>query len=184
MSIWDIKERLPEKGNKQKRNGALLPDTLRCLIVGLCGCGKSTLIIDNFLLAPVWIDYVNAYIYSRSLNQTKYKKIMTLFDFIGKELNDQFAVFKSSNEEVIPLDECEDNSIVVFDDFILENQNNIREYFTRGRHKELNCFYLSQTYSKVPKQLVRDNLNFLCIFRQDNTNLKHIYNEFVGTDMT
>jgi hypothetical protein len=46
-------------------------------------------------------------------------------------------------------------------------------------------FYLGQTYSKIPKQLVmRDKVNFLFIFWQDNTNLRHIYVEFVGGDFS
>lgn len=52
-----------------------------------------------------------------------------------------------------------------------------------GRHKKIDSFYLSQTYSKIPKQLIRDNVNLLLIFKQDDTNLKHIYNEHVTTDI-
>ena len=44
----------------------------------------------------------------------------------------------------------------------------------------LNC----QTYAHIPKHLVRDNVNFLVIFRQDDVNLKHIYSDHVNTDMT
>ncbi|KAF0748530.1 tigger transposable element-derived protein 4-like [Aphis craccivora] len=31
-------------------------------------------------------------------------------------------------------------------------------------------FYLAQTYSKIPKQLVKDNSSFLIILKQDDTN--------------
>lgn len=51
-----------------------------------------------------------------------------------------------------------------------------------GRHRQVDCFYLSQT-SKIPKQLVRNNANLLVIFKQDDRNLSHIYNEHVNTDM-
>ena len=53
-----------------------------------------------------------------------------------------------------------------------------------GRHKKIDCFYLCQTYAHVPKHLVRDNVNFLAIFRQDEVNLNHIYYDHVNTDMT
>lgn len=53
-----------------------------------------------------------------------------------------------------------------------------------GRHNGIDSFYLSQTYSKIPKQLVRDNANVLIFFKQDDMNLKHIYNDHVNTDMT
>ena len=53
-----------------------------------------------------------------------------------------------------------------------------------GRHKNVDCFYLCQSYAKVPKHLIRDNVNLLAIFRQDDVNLKHIYDDHVNTDMS
>jgi hypothetical protein len=44
-------------------------------------------------------------------------------------------------------------------------------------------FYLAQTYSKIPKQLVRDNANFLVVFKQDDKNLHHIFNDHCSADM-
>lgn len=52
-----------------------------------------------------------------------------------------------------------------------------------GRHNCVDCFYLSQTYARISKHLVRDNANFLIIFKQDDKNLRHIYNDHVNTDM-
>ncbi|KAJ8886166.1 hypothetical protein PR048_012375 [Dryococelus australis] len=75
-----------------------------------------------------------------------------------------------NNDQMIALDLCENDSPVIFD-IILDIQVKIRKYFT------------TQTYSKIRKQFVRDNTNFLCMFRQDDTNLKHIYNDFIGGDM-
>lgn len=60
----------------------------------------------------------------------------------------------------------------------------MRDYFAMGRHKHIDCFYLNQTYSKIPKQLVRDNTNLIVVFKQDDTNMRHIYDEHVNTDMT
>lgn len=42
----------------------------------------------------------------------------------------------------------------------------------------------SNLYSKVPKQLVRDNANLIILFKQDDINLRHVYDEHVNTDMT
>ena len=50
--------------------------------------------------------------------------------------------------------------------------------------KKVDCFYLCQTYVHVSKHLVRDNLNLLAIFRQDEVNLKHIIYDQVNTNMT
>jgi len=39
-----------------KKNHSLLPRSLRGLIVGKSGCGKTTLLL-NLLLRPGWLDY-------------------------------------------------------------------------------------------------------------------------------
>jgi hypothetical protein len=64
------------------------------------------------------------------------------------------------------------------------NQNIIKSYFCFGRHKNTDCFYLCQTYSAIPKQLIRDNANLLVVFQQDMTNLKHIHDDHVTVDMS
>ena len=74
-------------------------------------------------------------------------------------------------------------SVFIFDDVSCENQNMIMKYFCMGRHNNIDSIYIGQTYSKIPKQLIRDNVNLLILFKQDDTNLKHIYNDHVGTDM-
>ena len=53
-----------------------------------------------------------------------------------------------------------------------------------GRHKKVDSFYLCQSYTRIPKHLIRDSVNLLAIFRQDDMNLKHIYNDDVNNNMT
>ena len=65
-----------------------------------------------------------------------------------------------------------------------DKQDVIREYFAIGRHADVDCFYLCQTYAKIPKYLIRDNANLLILFKQDGTNLKHVFNDHVNTDMS
>jgi len=53
-----------------------------------------------------------------------------------------------------------------------------------GRHSDANSvFYLTKTYSKIPKQLVSDNANFLILFKQININLRHIFNNHFSVDI-
>lgn len=75
-------------------------------------------------------------------------------------------------------------SVIVFDDVATDNQSVMRDYFSFGRHRHIDCFYLCQTYSSIPKQLIRDNANMIIVFRQDGTNLKHVYDDHVNTDMS
>jgi len=51
-----------------------------------------------------------------------------------------------------------------------------------SRHVNVDCFYLCQTYAKIPKHLIRNNANHLILFK-DGINLKHVYNDHVNIDM-
>jgi hypothetical protein len=56
-----------------------------------------------------------------------------------------------------------------------DKQDNMRQYFSMGRHRGIDCFYLCQTYTKVPKHLIRDNANMIILFKQDELNLICLY---------
>lgn len=175
---WDIK---PKCGSTKKiyRHSELLPYNIRCLVCGPSGCGKTNLLL-TLLLEQEGLIFENVYLYSKSLNQPKYVFLNAVFAYVP-ELN--FYTF-SDKSEVTTLEEVRNNSIVIFDDVSMENQEPIRLHFSMGRHKGLDCFYLSQTYSKIPKQLVRDNANLIVLFKQDDMNLKHAYDDHVNTDMS
>ncbi|KAL4090178.1 hypothetical protein QTP88_025077 [Uroleucon formosanum] len=88
------------------------------------------------------------------------------------------------NEKVIAPEKALPNSVFIFDDIISENQKIAKTYFSRARHNLIDVCYLTQSYSKVPKQLLRDNANFIVLFKQDETNLKHVYMEHCSGDMS
>ena len=73
---------------------------------------------------------------------------------------------------------------MVFDDLLLEKQNTCESYNVRGRHDNVDCFYLAQNYFKLPRQTIRENANFICLFSQDLKNLNHIFDHHVGCDMS
>ena len=60
-----------------------------------------------------------------------------------------------------------DQNLMIFDDLQLEKQNTCEKYYVRGRHSNVDCFYLAQNYFKLPRQTIRENANFICIFPQD-----------------
>ena len=90
----------------------------------------------------------------------------------------------SDNTEIVTSRDARPDSIFVFDDVACDQQNTIREYFSMGRHSNVDCFYLCQSYARIPKHLIRDNAMFLMLFKQDGTNLRRVYNDHVNTDMT
>lgn len=167
-------------GNRAQniKHSILFPNTIRCIICGPSNCGKTNVML-NLLLHENGLKFKHIYLYSKTAFQPKYR---FLNQVMNKIPGAYFNIF-NENKEVLHSNEAFKNSIIIFDDVACENQINIRNYFAMGRHMQIDSFYLSQTYSKIPKQLIRDNVNLLIIFKQDNTNLKHIYNEHVNTDM-
>lgn len=161
------------------RHGELLPSSVRCIICGPSNCGKTNLLI-GLLIHENGLRFQNVYVYSKTLHQPKYIFLENVLQRVPVISLQKYQ----GNEEVISVQDAKPNSVIIFDDVACENQNNMRDYFAMGRHKHIDCFYLNQTYSKIPKQLVRDNANLIVLFKQDDINLRHVYEEHVNTDMT
>ena len=60
-------------------NNPLLPKSIRGLIIGKSGCGKTTLLL-NLLLRPGWLDYNNLQVFGKSLFQPEYRIIKKAFE--------------------------------------------------------------------------------------------------------
>ena len=75
-------------------------------------------------------------------------------------------------------------NIAIFDDIMLEKQDNIEKFYTQGRHYNIDCFYLAQSYYKILRGTIRGNMNFLCLFEQPGQNLTKIHKDFAEGDMT
>lgn len=166
--------------SQEKRHGRLLPNSVRGLVVGPSGAGKTNSILA-LITHPNGLRFENVYVYSKSLNQPKYK---LLEDLLRRVEGVRYLPFES-HEQVISPDEARPNSIFLFDDISCTgtSQTHVRNFFCMGRHKGVDSFYLAQTYAHIPKHLIRDNANFLVVFKQDDMNLKHIYMDHVNTDM-
>lgn len=165
-------------GSRPPRHSPLFPDAVRALIVGPSGSGKTNLIF-TLLVHANGIKFENVYIYSKTLDQAKYVLLGEILSGVpGVKL------FKfSDNETVIQPEKALPNSVFLFDDVITENHGIIRSYFARSRHNLIDVCYLAQSYSRVPKQLIRDNANFIVLFKQDEMNLKHVYDEHCSGDI-
>ena len=169
-------DRDPSRSN---RHGPLLPNSLRGVICGPSGCGKTNVLLI-MLESPNGLCFENVYVYSKSLHQSKYRYLEQILSLV-----DGIEYFPySDNAEIVPPRDARPDSIFVFDDVACDEQNAIREYFSMGRHANVDCFYLCQSNARISKHLIRDNANFLMLFKQDGTNLRHVYNDHMNTDMT
>lgn len=206
---------IDEKSNRF--NNKLLPKSIRGLLIGKSGCGKTTLLL-NLLLRPGWLDYNNLQVFGKSLFQPEYKiikkafeeklskeAIIRLFDnqdeimalnvspaciveemakTSDKPADIECKFFETSDDVPDPRDlKSTNKNLMIFDDLQLEKQNKCETYYIRGRHSNVDCFYLAQNYFKLPRQTIRENANFICLFPQDLKNINHFYNDHVSTDM-
>lgn len=62
-----------------RKNSEYLPKSIRALIVGKSGCGKTSLLL-KLLLTPGELDYNHLYVYGKSLFQPKYKILKCGYD--------------------------------------------------------------------------------------------------------
>lgn len=181
----------------KRNNNELLPNSIRACIIGKSGCGKTNLLMN--LLLQDYLDYNNLYIFSKLLHQPLYKLVIYGLEngFKKKEILDhiQKQNFKFEKKEDRKNEiniKCYDDSelvpdpseidsnlktLIIFDDIMLEKQNKVESYYTRGRHNNIDCFYISQNYIKLPKNTIRENTNFFIIFPQDHQNLSYIYRD-------
>jgi len=120
-------------GNAEKRkHGEMLPSTIRAIICGSSNCGKTNILI-SLLESPNGVRFENVYVYSKSLQQPKYRYLENLYMSI-----DEIGYFTfSNNSDVVSPSEVRPNSIFIFDDVACDKQDAVREYFSMGRTRTL-----------------------------------------------
>lgn len=168
-----------EGGSKEGRHGHLLPDSVRAVICGPSGCGKTQALV-SLLLSKNGLRFRNVYVYSKSLAQPKYQHLERIFAGVPEVGYHTF----SNDADIVTPDQADGYSIMVFDDIAGESQRVVRQYFCMGRHFHVDSVYLCQSYAQIPKHLVRENLNLLLLFPQDQQNLRHVHANHVNSDMT
>ena len=184
---------------------------VRCIITGPSESGKSVFLTN--LILNIINENDKIYIYSPSLHQDLYQKLIKCFsnyipiNIIPNILNDQeidFVIeevinhedFEKSNIEIETYDNIEElkfpqdyenNSIIILDDLNEKEINNdkIQAMFKRGRHNNLSIFIISQDYYELPKKTIRANGNIYHIFKPNNfLDVRNIYQDKASMDMT
>ena len=184
---------------------------VRCIISGPSECGKSvflTNLILNFIN-----EYDKIYIYSQSLHQDLYQKLIKCFSnyipikIIPNILNEEdidvvieeivnikdFEKSDTEKETDESIDELkfpqenENNSIIILEDLKQKEINNdkIQAMSKRGRHNNLSIFIISQDYYELPKRTIRCNGNMFHLFKPNiQLDVRNIYQDKASMDMT
>ena len=131
----------------------------RTLVIGFSNCGK-TYLMNHILLQkqePIFI--------------------------ITKSLNQYPNIKAQTSDEIQPVDHYE-NSIVAFDDMLLSKQESkINLFFTRGRHNNIDIYYISQSYFHLPKKTIRNNSNIIILNKQTRRDIILLFHDIAGLDM-
>ena len=94
----------------------------------------------------------------------------------------QYPNYKTSNE-IKPINKYK-GSIVNFDDMLgAKISSQIDEFFTRGRHEDLDVYYISQSYFGLPRQSIRNNSDRLILFKQKLRDVQSMYYDIGSYDM-
>ena len=141
----------------------------RTLIVGPSFCGKTLLLLNKLQLIRLDNPEPKIRIITRSPEQYSKNEIEDVS--VEEDLEDR------------TLQDFQ-NCCVVFDDMLDSNQKLIDPFFTRGRHNDLDVYYLSQSYFDLPKRTIRNNSNIINLFQQTLKDVQHIYTDIAGFDMS
>lgn len=169
--------------HQPKRIVEIFPNTIRCGIFGPSGCGKTNVLL-TILVYKKPLEAV--YLCTRTITQAKYTLLHQLINDYNVSYRRKKIIYQESTPDTVAAPEkLRANSFVIFDDIQAENQDKIALFFMRGRHRNLSCFYLAQSYTKIPKKSgIRENFNYLLIFRQDRINLRQIYAEHIVANIS
>ena len=94
----------------------------------------------------------------------------------------QYPNYKTSNE-IKPINKYK-GSVVIFDDMMgAKNSSQIDDFFTRGRHEDLDVYYISQSYFGLPRQSIRNNSDRLILIKQKLRDVQSMYYDIGAYDM-
>ena len=183
----------------------------RAIITGPSNVGKSVFLTN--IILNIINEYDKIYIYSPSLHQDLYQKLIKRFsnyipiNIIPNILNEEDIDvvieevinnkdFEKSNTEIETFESIEDlkfpqdyenNSIIILDDLNQKEMDDptVQAMFKRSRHNNLSIFIISQDYYELSKKTIRCNGNIFHIFKPNNfRDVLNLYQDNASMDMT
>ena len=142
----------------------------------------------NYNIVSKFENRANVIIGPRNVGKTYY--ILKVLEKIGNKRPvriitrspNQYPIHKTSNE-IKPIKKYK-GSVVISDDMLgARNSSQIDAFFTRGRHEELDVYYISQSCFGLPRQNIRNNSDRLILFKQRLRDLQSMYYDIGAFDM-
>ena len=94
----------------------------------------------------------------------------------------QYPNYKTSND-IKPINKYK-GSLVIFDDMLgAQNSSQTDEFVTRGRHEDLEVYYISQSYFALPRQSIRNNSDRFILFKRTLKDVQSMYYDIDAYDM-
>ena len=116
------------------------------------------------------------------MNYILLKKQGPIF-IITKSPNHNPNIKAPITDEIQPLENYENNT-VVFDEMLLSKQeSNIDLFFTQGRHQKIDMYYISQSYFQTTKNNIRKVSNIKNLFEQPLRDIILFFHDEAGLDM-
>ena len=116
------------------------------------------------------------------MNHILFQKQEPVF-IIAKSINQYPKIKAQTSDEIHPSEHYE-NSTVVFDDTLLSTQeSNIDLFFIRGRPKNIDIYYTSQSYFLLPKITIRNNSNIFVLFKQTIRDIILLFHDIAVLDI-
>ena len=190
MNVIDHSKQFKKPNNNCGNHAPIFPKNIFCVMAGSTGSGKTNLMI-HFLKEKQLLNYLmymcTAQLFiSHHMNILKeYYEALENFikDTTGKVI--KIANFFDTDDEIVDPSTLnkDKNHIMIFDDVMLKDQTVIKEYFCKGRHNNVNVFYLCQSLHKISKHCIRENANMFILFKQDDKTLKYFHETHISGDM-
>ena len=144
---------------------------------------------DNNPNLSTYENRANVVIGPRNVGKTYY--MLKLLEKIGDQRPihiitrspNQYPNYETSNE-IKPIYKYK-GTVVIFDDMLrAKNSSQIDDFFTRGRHEDLDVYYISQIYFALPRQSIRNNSDRLILFKQTLIDVQSMYYDIGAYDMS
>ena len=117
-------------------------------------------------------------------------KIDSIIEMLGGEVGrgqkENVTIEAYDKSEDLPdIKSLDGDTLVIFYDLMLDKNavKKAEEFFTRGRPMGISVVFISQSFYEIPRRTIRENSNFIILFKQNMKSLDQLFKDCVEPDM-